>query len=183
MDRPPEAITARARTRRLRRNLPGVSAAGLALGIGLALALSSSPSAARTVHVNLDAWSVNTTSTGLVNVTIRELKDPAGLARTLANAGIPVQLTFGRVCSPSSGDLPQLSQVLHKLGGRGDVVLTINPAAMPAGTELVIGIGTFHYGSRQGLAAAFGLTNVGSPLDCRTPNPGAGSGGVKTGIH
>src|SRR6516225_42035 len=146
MDRPPEAITARARTRRLRRNLPGVSAAGLALGIGLALALSSSPSAARTVHVNLDAWSVNTTSTGLVNVTIRELKDPAGLARTLANAGIPVQLTFGRVCSPASGDLPQLSQVLHKLGGRGDVVLTINPAAMPAGTELVIGIGTFHYG-------------------------------------
>jgi len=114
-------------------------------------------------------------------VTIRELKDPARLSKTLADAGVPVMLTSGRVCD--TGYQAQLSRVVQKLGGSGDVVLTINPAAMPAGTELVIGIGTFHYGSRQGLAAAFGLTNVGSPLDCRTPNPGAGSGGVKTGIH
>jgi len=174
MDRPPEAIIAQARGRRLRRGLPGVGVGGLALGIGLALTLSGSPSAARTVHVNLDAWSVNTTKAGLVNVTIRELKDPAGLARTLADAGIPVKLTFGRVCAPSSGELPQLPQVVHKLGGRGDVVLAINPAAMPAKTELVIGIGTFRQGSEHWLAAAFGLIKDGSSMNCGTQKTGPG---------
>jgi hypothetical protein len=172
MDRPAEAIIAQARGRRLRRGLAGISAGGLALGIGLALTLSSSPSAARTVHVNLEAWSVNATSAGLVKVTIRQLKDPARLSQTLADAGVPVRLTFGRVCSPVSGDLPQLPQVLHKLAGRGDLVLTIDPAAMPAGTELVIGIGTFRQGSEQGPAAAFSLIKDGSPLACHTGKPG-----------
>jgi len=178
MDRPPEAITARARARRLRRGLPGAGAAGLALGAGLALTLSGGhpaasggPPAARTVHVNLAAWSVNTTPSGQVNVTIRELKDPARLSKTLADAGVPVMLTSGRVCD--TGYQAQLSRVLHKLGGSGDVVLTINPAAMPAGTKVVIGIGTFRKGSEHVLAAAFGLIKDGSPLAC--------PGGVKTG--
>jgi hypothetical protein len=180
MDRSPEAITARARGRWLRRGLPGVTAGGLALGVGLALTLSGgrpagfgSPPAARTVHVNLAAWSVNTTPAGQVNVTIRELKDPARLSKTLADAGIPVILTSGRVCT--DGDQAQLSRVLHKLGGNGDVVLTIHPAAMPAGTKLVIGIGTFRKGSEHFLAAAFGLIKNGSPLAC--------PGGAKTGAR
>jgi hypothetical protein len=180
MDRPPEAITARARTRRLRRSLPGVTAGGLALGVGLALTLSGGhpagsgrPPAARTVHVNLAAWSVNTTSAGQVNVTIHELKDPARLSATLADAGIPVMLTSGRVCT--NDDQAQLPRVLHKLGGSGDVVLTIDPAAMPAGTKLVIGIGTFRNGSEHFPAAAFGLIKNGSSLDC--------PGGAKTGVR
>jgi hypothetical protein len=114
-------------------------------------------------------------------VTVRELKDPAGLSQALARAGILVRLTFGRVCTPVSGDLPQLPRVLHKLGGRGDVMLTINPAAMPAGTELVIGIGTLRLGSESGPAAAFGLIKDASRLACHTPKTGAGPGGVKTG--
>jgi hypothetical protein len=179
MDRPPEAITARARTRRLRRALPGVSAVGLALGLGLALTLPGHPAApgappaARAVHVNLAAWSVNTTPAGQVNVTIRELKDPARLSKTLADAGVPVMLTSGRVCD--TGYESQLSRVLHKLGGSGDVVLTINPAAMPAGMKVVIGIGTFRKGSEHFLAAAFGMIKDGSPLAC--------PGGAKTGAR
>jgi len=180
MDRPPEAITARARARRLRRGLPGVSAAGLALGLGLALtlpgghpAVSGSPPAARTVHVNLAAWSVNTTPSGQVNVTIRELKDPARLSKTLADAGVPVLLTSGRVCDTGYDAL--LPRVVHKLGGSSDVVLTINPAAMPAGTKVVIGIGTFRNGSEHFLAAAFGMIKDGSPLVC--------PGGAKTGAR
>lgn len=183
LDRPAEAIIGQARSRRLRRVLPGIAVGGLALGIGLALALPGSPSAARPVHVNLEAWSVNTTSAGLINVTIRELKDPAQLRQTLADAGVPVRLTFGQVCTPASGNLPELSQVLHKMPGRGDVVLAINPAAMSAGTELVIGIGKFQPGSTVSPAAAFGLMRVGSQLDCQAPQTGSGSGGVKTGIH
>ena len=178
MDRPPEAITARARTRRLRRALPGISAAGLALGLGLALTLpggqpaaSGGPTAARTVHVNLAAWSVNTTSAGQVNVTIRQLKDPARLGQTLALAGVPVVLTSGRVCTSTAGDV---SKVVRKHADPRDVFLTITPAAMPAGTELVIGIGTLHDGPRSWPAAAFGLTKAGTPLDCGT-GPKAGT--------
>jgi hypothetical protein len=45
-------------------------------------------------------------------------------------------------------------------------MIKINPQAMPAGTELVIGIGTLRIGSQQGPAAAFGLEKKGSPLNC-----------------
>ncbi len=116
MDQPPEAIMARARGRRLRRVLPGVGAGGLALGLGLALSLagghsggpggspaaSGGSAAVGGVHVNLAAWSVNTLPTGLVNVTLRELRDPARLSSTLADAGVPVVLTSGRVCAPAT---------------------------------------------------------------------------------
>lgn len=179
MNQPPGAIMARARGRRLRRGLPVAGAGGLALGVGLALALSGgSPAApdgslaspggspaARAVHVNLAAWSVNTTPAGLVNVTIRELKDPAGLGKTLADAGVPVMVTSGRVCA--SDYEARLPQVARKLPGNGDVVLTINPKAMPAGTELVIGIGHFGSGPNRGMiAAAFGLAKKGVSLSC-----------------
>jgi hypothetical protein len=169
MNERPEAIMARARGRRMRRGLPVAGAGGLALGVGLALALSggspaapggslASPSGslaapggspgAWAVHVNLAAWSVNTTLNGLVDVTIRELKDPAGLGKTLADAGVPVKVTSGRVCA--SDYEARLPQVVRKLPGSGDVVLTINPRAMPAGTELVIGIGHFGSGPHRG---------------------------------
>ncbi|GAA1312511.1 hypothetical protein Psi02_76970 [Planotetraspora silvatica] len=177
MDQRPEAIMARARGRRLR-GVAGVGTGGLALAIGLALSLSggtsvasgghpgapSSSSAARAVHVNLAAWSVNTSPNGLVEVTIRELKDPARLAKTLADAGVPVVLTSGPVCT--SDDQLQVSQVVRKLPGPGGLVMSLNPKAMPAGTELVIGIGTLRIGSEQGPGAAFGLQKKGSPLNC-----------------
>jgi len=180
MHEPPEAIIGRARSRRLRHGLPMVAAGGLALGVGLALTWSSvsSPST-RAVHVNLAAWSVNTTSAGLVDVTIRQLEDPAGLGRTIADAGVPVKVTFGRVCSPPSGDLPELPQVLRKVANGGDLVLTINPAAMPSGTELVIGIGTFRQGSQQVRAAAFSLIKDGSSLNCNDTQNAPGTGGTK----
>jgi hypothetical protein len=177
MDQQPEAIMARARGRRLRRGLPGVAAGCLAVGIGLGLSLSGGHSAApdgsptasgapdsQAVHVNLAAWSVNTSPAGLVNVTIRELKDPAGLSKTLADAGVPVVLTSGRVCT--SGDELQVSRVVRKLPGHGAVVIEIHPKAMPAGTELVIGIGTLRIGSQHVPAAAFGLEKKGSSMNC-----------------
>jgi len=42
---------------------------------------------------------------------------------------------------------------------------------MPAGTELVIGIGTFRQESEQWPAAAFSLIKDGSPLACHTGKP------------
>ena len=165
LDQPPDAIIARARGRRLRRGLPGITAAALALAAGLAVTFPGSSPADKGVHVNLAAWSVNTTSAGQVDVTIRQLKDPARLRQTLALAGVPVVLTSGRVCDGEAGDL---SKVIRKHADPRDVFLTITPAAMPAGTELVIGIGTLHDGPRSWPAAAFGLTKAGSPLNCGT---------------
>ncbi|MBO3749580.1 hypothetical protein J5X84_26175 [Streptosporangiaceae bacterium NEAU-GS5] len=178
MDQRPEAIMARARGRRLR-GVAGVGTGGLALAIGLTLSLSGGGSVAsgvhpaaprssdaRAVHVNLAAWSVNTSANGLVNVTIRELKDPARLSQTLADAGVPVVLTSGHVCD-STDDKLQISQVVQKLPGEGGLAITIDPAAIPDGAELVIGIGTLRIGSQEaGPAAAFGLERKGAPLDC-----------------
>jgi hypothetical protein len=129
--------------------------------------LSGSPAAEHGVHVNLEAWSVNTTSAGKIDVTIWQVKDPARLSHTLAEAGLPVKLIDGIVCTPASGEESKLSHVVRKLPSpRGDVVLRIDPAAMPAGKELVIGIGHLRMGSHHGRAAAFGLINNGSSLNC-----------------
>lgn len=169
---------ARARGRRLPRVLPGVGAGGLALGLGLALSLSGghpagsvgSPAASGGsdevggMHVNLAAWSVNTLPTGLVSVTLRELRDAARLSSTLADAGIPVVLTSGRVCA--SDNEQQVSRVVHKVSGDDGLAITIDPTAVPAGSELVIGIGTFRSGSEHGPAAAFGLEKKGTSLNC-----------------
>ncbi len=65
-----------------------------------------------------------------------------------------------------SGDELQVSRVIRKVSGDDVLAITIDPKAMPAGTELVIGIGTFRNGSQHGPAAAFGLEKTGSPLDC-----------------
>ena len=46
------------------------------------LTLAAGPAASRLVHLNLDAWSVNATSTGLVELTVRELQGQALLEQT-----------------------------------------------------------------------------------------------------
>jgi hypothetical protein len=84
MDCPVSATTGRAR-------------AAVALGAGLSFTLTAGPAASRSVHVNLDAWSVNTTSTGQVELTVRELQDQALLEQTLANAGVPAIVKLRRV--------------------------------------------------------------------------------------
>jgi hypothetical protein len=104
LDRSADAIRARARGRRLRRGLAGAAAGGTALGVGLVLAAGGGAgTTARSVHVNLDAWSVNTLSSGLVYVDIRELREPGLLRQTLARAGVPAIVTFGEFCTGASG--------------------------------------------------------------------------------
>ncbi len=206
LDRPASAITARARARRLRRSLTGAGAVGLAaLAVGLVVvwpagqspARSAAPDTAssighdaspssghqagRSVHVNLDAWSVNTTSAGLVDVTIRELRDPARFLRTLAEAGVPAVVSSGEFCRPTSDQSQiarQLVHVLKQSTNDGKVVLTINPAAMPAGSELDIGI----LPAGRGLIAAFGLVEKGTALTrCSPQLSRVGSGGPFAG--
>ena len=181
LERPVSAIQARARGHRLRRNLAGASTGGLALGLGIGLALAGGggsraggglAAGGRPVHVNLDAWSVNTLSGGLVYVDVRQLQEPVLLRQTLAEAGVPAIVTFGEFCTGPGGSNDQdLRQVLGKAAVRGQPRLTINPAGIPHGSELSIGIVTVSKGGAQGLAAAFGLVPAGAHLTCRQPQP------------
>ena len=180
LDRPADAIRARARGRRLRRGLAGAGAGGMALGVGLALAVGGGSGAnARSVHVNLDAWSVNTLSSGLVYVDIREMRDPALLRQTLARAGVPATVTFGEVCTGTSGgDAESLRRVISKTALGGEPKLTINPAASPAGSELSIGIVSVRIGGRE-IHNSFVLVKKGSRLVCGNPQPGLGAAGER----
>jgi hypothetical protein len=201
LDRPVGTIQARARGRRLRRGLAGAATTGLALGVGLALAAGGgSPAGARPVHVNLDAWSVDTLSSGLVYLDVRQLQNPVLLRQTLAAAGVPAIVTFGDFCTgPGGGGTENLQQVLGKTALQGEPKLTINPARIPQGSELSIGIISASKNGRQGLDAAFALVPNGAQLTCGQPdtNPAdkgksgqpspsasgtGGSGTVKTGL-
>jgi hypothetical protein len=113
---PPDvkAIMARGRARRHRRVIPGVTGT-LALAAGAALAVTTlatagqpanhdaaseqasheaSQQAGRQPTVQLAAWTVAKLADGNISVTIRELKDPAGLQSTLRADGVPASVTF-----------------------------------------------------------------------------------------
>ena len=182
LNRSADAIRARARGRVVRRGLAGVGATGVAAGVSLALTVGGSgPAAAPSVHVNLDAWSVNTLPGGLVYVDVRELQQPTLLRQTLAQAGVPAVVAFGEFCTDGSGDnRTTVEQVLGKTAQGGEPKLTINPSAIPAGSELSIGIspGVDKSGSpgvdkpgspAQGLVAAFGIVKEGAQLTCGQP--------------
>jgi hypothetical protein len=181
LDRSADAIWARTRGRRLRRGLAGAGAGGVALGVGLVLAAGGgSGTSTRSVHVNLDAWSVNTSSGGLVYVDVRELRDPVLLRQTLARAGVPAVVTFGEFCTGASGaDTVNLRQVLGRAALGGQARLTIKPAAISAGSELSIGIVSVSKHGAGGLVASFGLVREGSRLTCGNPQTEPRAGAVK----
>ena len=146
LDLPVSAITGRARARRLRRGLSAGATAAVALGAGLSLTLTAGPAAGRPVHVNLDAWSVNTTSAGQVGLTVRELRDQALLEQTLADAGVPAIVNFGKFCGAADqADNLTGTTGTHFLGrpvtsGGALLAIIINPAAIPSGGKVDIGV-------------------------------------------
>jgi RNA polymerase sigma factor (sigma-70 family) len=157
-------------------------AATAALGTTLALVLGQP--AGRSVHVNLDAWSVNSNPGGTVTVTLRELRDPAVLRRVLAQAGLPAVVSFGKFCVPVTpgavvpffrpGSLDPAAGLLVAPPTRmGDGILTLNPAALPKGTELNLGVepGISEIGAGRSFAVTMDVIRRGAPLVCHTPVP------------
>lgn len=165
LDHSPATIAARARARRLRRGLSGAVAVGTALGVGLALGLSGghAPAAARSVHVNLAAWSVDTMSSGVVDVTIRQLDDPELLGRTLAAAGVPALITSGAICFPREDGVPasvsRAAIVMNPFSPGGYAVFGIRPGAIPPGDEVDIGV-------QKDVQTGVGIIKHGSRLAC-----------------
>jgi hypothetical protein len=124
--RPPDvdAIMARGRARRNRRLIPGVTGT-LALAAGAALAVTAlapasheaghqvSHQASSQAPVRLTAWTVTRLAGGNISVTIRELKDPAGLQSTLRADGVQASVTFAgqqnAACQAYPGGTPSVS--------------------------------------------------------------------------
>lgn len=169
LDRPVAEITRRARYRRLRRCLAGGAVAAIALGTGLALTLTAGSPAARAVHVNLAAWSVNTTPTGKVELALRELQNQALLEQTLAAAGVPAIVNFGKFCEPvNQADDLTATTGTRFIGGparnaEGLAAIVINPAAIPAGATVVIGVEDFSTGQTY---FEDEIIKNGAPLSC-----------------
>jgi hypothetical protein len=146
--RPPlDTITARARAQQRHRltGIAGLSAAGIAAGTALALGLTgvlgSAP--ARTGTIRTAAFTLVQHANGTATLTINPsvLLEPSTLQSDLQQDGIASMVNTGSFCS--SDPIPAgFPQVVSQASGptSSDVTVTINPAAMPAGTELSFGI-------------------------------------------
>ncbi len=121
-----EAIMARGRARRHRRLIPGVTGTLATAAVGALAVTALAPAshqagqlaskqagrqASRQPAVRLAAWTVTKLADGNISVTIRELRDPAGLQSTLRADGVPASVTFAGqrnlACQPYPGGTPQ----------------------------------------------------------------------------
>jgi hypothetical protein len=149
MNTPLDQIVSRGRAVRARRRIP-VAAAALgtagvaALAAGLALPASHpAPAASR---AQLTAWTVTREHGGGIRVTVRELRDPAGLQARLRADGVPASVTFAGQSNPAchgfagGGTQAQRRQLLRSVAtvpvrGHGHVMV-IHPSALPSGAGI-----------------------------------------------
>jgi hypothetical protein len=149
---PVAQIIRRGRAVRARRRIPAVAGA-LAVAAATALAVtallpSGHPGLLSPGHpgrhpagVRLAAWTVTRHANGDIDVTINQLKDPAGLQAALRADGLPVTVTFSGRLELSPSCQPYQTATLTTLTAvaqiRGDS-LVIDPSALPSGTGLAI---------------------------------------------
>lgn len=156
------------------------AAAAVVLGLGLTGAFGPA-AVSGTGAIRTAAFTLVKHANGTVTLTIHPgvLLEPGTLQRDLQRDGIPAKVTTGSFCSSDPAPAG-FTQVVHAvvpgLNGTPMTVsptLTINPAAMPAGTELSFGY--FRLSSGQETAA--GLIDTSSYTCTSTaptaPPPGA----------
>ena len=179
---PESDITRRARTLRTRRHVAagGAVSAGLAAALAVA-ALAAPASSPATGHAQntaqLTAWTVTKDPGGVIDVTIRELKDPAGLQARLRADGVPVNVSFSGpspACDPyypnyryvppmprylgKPGSYPWMQSydngsVIESVTSPSDLTLVLRPARMPRGTA-------FQIVALRGSVVAWGLVKT-----------------------
>jgi len=156
MANPPEveAITARGRARWRHRlsAVAGLSVAGVAAGIALALGLtgvlgSAPPGGQGTIRTAAFTLVSNSNGTATLTISPGELLDPAALQSDLTQYGIPAKVTTGSFCTSDPAPAGFSQVVSSYPAGESTATtqngvqptITIDPAAMPAGTELSVG--------------------------------------------
>ena len=102
----------------------------------------------RPAPVQLTAWTVSTEPSGTVAVTIRDLRDPAGLQRALLAHGVPAIVRFYPPGSSMPSCATSVPSRLAAIEGRvfaqppaashGPYLLFIDPAAVPRTDKIAI---------------------------------------------
>ncbi|MGH3400472.1 MAG: hypothetical protein ACRDPO_37910, partial [Streptosporangiaceae bacterium] len=123
-------------------------AVGLALPGGQPASHSGGPSQAQ-----LAAWMVTRQHDGSIKVTVRDLRDPAGLQSRLRADGVPASVTFDGHGNPAchglagGGTQSQRQQLLRSVftvrPHRHSRLLIIHPGKLPSGSGALIATG-FH---------------------------------------
>jgi hypothetical protein len=151
-DTPLTAIERRGRAvrARRRRGLAGAAAAAAAV---VALVLAQQPGTATrpgpAPSMHLAAWTVTEKPPGIIEIKIRELKDPAGLQRELRRDGVPAFVRFQNQNPPDCLNYPLSPARGLKLSQRifpepdnaqeaDNVAMVIDAAAIPPGVGLWI---------------------------------------------
>jgi len=180
---PESDITRRAGTLRVRRWVAvGGAASAVIAAAALAAVALTAPAAPSVTSQNtvaqLTAWTVAKHPDGVIDVTIRELKDPAGLQARLRADGVPASITFSRDTSPACHDyypghpMPKTSVNMSSLDNgvfngaqeTEGVVVAIHPDRLPsdAGLQFAVypeGTDTSHGVTVHTFAYEFGLVD------------------------
>ncbi len=148
---PVAQIISRGRAVRARRRIPGVAgaltaAAGTAVAVTTLLPsahpglLPSSHPGSHPASVRLAAWTVAKQPNGDIDVTINQLKDPAGLQATLRADGLPVTVSFsGPMLSASCQPYATTNRsTLRTVAQLYSDYLAIDPSALPIGIGVAI---------------------------------------------
>jgi hypothetical protein len=188
MARPAGAIISRARRRRLRQGL-GTAAAVVIIAVA-AFTLLPGSSHHGSTGARLAAWTVITKPGGQLRVTIRELRDPAGLQRRLRADGVPATIRFTsqfpRPCQYYRLPARQIFLLLSRIfpentSASGHTAFTINPPAIPARIGLWINISppARHGPGRAAFSASWTLVNASGR--CQPGKSTSASGGGAAG--
>jgi len=183
-------IRARGSVRRRRRYGVAVgSAAGLAaLGTGLAFGTTgthhaTSTSTLRTIRTAAYTLVSNPDGTATLTMSPKELFDPTALQNDLASYGIPAKVTSGSFCT-SDPEPNGFAQVVSLDPGTGEgqdgpgrpATVTIDPSAMPAGTELSIGEFPLPRGLELSSTTLIDANSYTCTTTVPTDGPGQGNG-------
>ena len=140
MARPVGDIIARARRRRLRQGLAAAATAAVIAAVAVPALLPGNGGNGAS-PARLAAWTVTTEPGGKLTVTIRELRDPAGLQRRLRADGVPATVRFTGQTPRSCLYYPLPPKQSFRLQAMifpqashpsGHTAFTINPTAIPA---------------------------------------------------
>ena len=161
MTTPVEQIISRGRVVRTRRRIPGIAGAlagAAAAALAVAVLLPGAHQAGRPLPAQLAAWTVVRHADGTVVVTVRQLRDPAGLQRTLRADGVPATVTFFGQEPRACRNYPLDPALLHRIFGFNQPPLVIHASALPDGTGVRLGPG--HYPPGGPIALAVGLVHA-----------------------
>lgn len=185
-------IITRVRRRRLRYGLAAAAVIAAATALTLLPGSGSHGGGNGTTPVRLAAWTVSARPGGRVRVTIRDLRNPAGLQRQLRADGVPATVRFTsqipRPClyypEPARHPFRLLDRIFPQNSqAGGQTVFTINPAAIPAPIGLWINVSPpsaqpGRHGRRSvEFSASWTLVYASGRCPSSTPAPGSYSGG------